>query len=171
MTDIRIATPDDTPAIRALYPAAFPEEDLLPLVSDLLGRADVLSLVATGGDAVTGHIAFTTCHVAGAEATLALLGPLAITPAHQRTGLGTALIRDGIARLTAAGAARVFVLGDPAYYGRHGFTAEAEVTPPHPLPDTWSGAWQSLSLGTARPDLSGPLTVPPPWQPRALWAP
>lgn len=169
---IRPATAQETSAIRALYPLAFPEEDLLPLLSDLLGRDDVVSLVAEApsGD-LTGHAAFTICTLPGSDAPLALLGPVAIAPEHQHKGIGTALIRDGFARMTDAGMARVFVLGDPAYYSRLGFTAETSVLPPHKLPEEWDGAWQSIRLGDEDRVLSGTLQVPPPWQPRTLWAP
>ena len=37
-------------------------------------------------------------------------------------GIGGALIRDGVARMTDRAERLVFVLGDPAYYGRFGFT-------------------------------------------------
>jgi putative acetyltransferase len=50
MTDnieIRESEPRDVPLIKALYPMAFPDEDLLPLVKELLeGSSTVHSLVA-----------------------------------------------------------------------------------------------------------------------------
>ncbi|MEM7213259.1 MAG: N-acetyltransferase [Pseudomonadota bacterium] len=186
---IRLATEPDTPAIRALYAQAFPQEDLLPLLSVLLGRDDVLSLVAISEDSLatqgnlvaqdklgaqdmlSGHAAFTTCSVSGMDAPVALLGPVAIAPEYQRQGIGTALIKAGLERMKTAGIARVFVLGDPAYYEQLQFTTETSVTPPHGLPDEWAGAWQSQSLGTHPSAPSGRLQVPAPWQPKALWAP
>jgi putative acetyltransferase len=45
-------------------------------------------------------------------------------PERQRTGIGSLLIRDGLARSRAAAWVGVFVLGDPAYYRRFGFRAE-----------------------------------------------
>ena len=58
--DIRQGQPDDIASIEKLYPAAFPEEDLLPLVRQLLAEEPgILSLVAEAGDAMVGHILFT----------------------------------------------------------------------------------------------------------------
>ncbi|MGB0627212.1 MAG: hypothetical protein ACPGQ5_11645 [Alphaproteobacteria bacterium] len=46
--EIRESDPADTAAIERLYPAAFPDEDLLPLLRNLLAdRDDVTSRVAT----------------------------------------------------------------------------------------------------------------------------
>lgn len=162
--DIRIAEAADLFAVAALYPKAFPEEDLVPLIRDLWGRADVMSLVAELDGALVGHVAFTQCHVGAAE--VALLGPLAIAPARQRQGIGGALVRDGLARLD--GAAAAVVLGDPTYYGRFGFEAGHEIAPPHDLPAGWAAAWRAVSLKGPLP--AGRLEVPPPWAPRALWS-
>ena len=53
------------------------------------------------------------------------LGPVAVSPHHQKRGIGQAMIRDGIARLKAAGETLIIVLGDPDYYSRFGFDVEA----------------------------------------------
>lgn len=170
--EIRESLPDDVTPIEKLYPKAFPEEDLLPVVRELLGEQSiVLSLVAVADDALAGHAIFTTCSIAGSPEKVALLGPLAVDPARQRQGVGSAIVGAGLRQLEVAGMSRVYVLGDPAYYGRFGFAPENDVTPPYPLPEDWRGAWQSLSLrGGGRP-LRGALSVPRPWRRRALWAP
>nr|WP_280517727.1 N-acetyltransferase [Falsirhodobacter halotolerans] len=49
------------------------------------------------------------------------LAPIAVAPMWQGQGIGADLVR---AALSAAEGAAVFVLGDPAYYGRFGFSAE-----------------------------------------------
>ncbi len=171
-TEIRESLSHDVAAIEKLYPDAFPDEDLLPLVRALLGEeSGVLSLVAIAGGGLVGHVAFTTCGISGRDERVALLGPLAVAPDRQRQGIGGALLRAGLRRLAEAGAARVYVLGDPAYYGRFGFEPDENVAPPYPLPEAWRGAWQSLGLrGDGRPP-SGSLAVPPPWRRPALWAP
>lgn len=169
---IRASAAADLPAVRSLYAKAFPDEDLQPLVTALLRDVpEALSLVAARDEAVIGHILFTPCRVAGSGVPVALLGPLAILPKHQRRGIGGALIHNGLHRLEAAGVRLVLVLGDPAYYGRFGFTAEAGILPPYPLPREWATAWQSIDLGEAGPPVHGTLSVPQPWQQPALWAP
>lgn len=172
MHDIRESQPYDIAAIEGLYPDAFPDEDLLPLVTHLLGEpTGVLSLVATDGKSVVGHVAFTTCSIADVPAKVALLGPLAVATARQKQGIGTALVREGIKRMAAADASHIYVLGDPAYYARFGFTAETGVAPPYPLPEEWRGAWQSLSLGDSGKSGKGTLSVPKPWRDATLWGP
>lgn len=168
---IRESATADLPAIRSLYAETFPDENLQPLVTDLLRNVpEVLSSVAARDEAVIGHILFTPCRVAGSSVQAALLGPLAVAPKQQRQGIGGMLIRDGLRRLETAGVGRVLVLGDSAYYGRFGFTAEADILPPYPLPREWAGAWQSIGLGAARPPVRGTLSVPQPWRQPALWA-
>lgn len=168
--EVRESVFDDMVAIEALYPKAFPDEDLLPLVKELL-RAEpfVLSLVGALGPSLVGHIIFTRCSVPECSGNAALVGPLAVAPAFQRQGIGSALIRAGLLEQERAGATQVYVLGDPAYYGRFAFEQELLVTPPYPLPEEWQGAWQSLSLTKTEPPCHGELSVPQPWQKPALW--
>lgn len=168
--DIRETEDGDTRAIESLYRDAFPHEDLLPLVRDLL-VSDALSLAGFVENALAGHVAFTPCTVAGAAGEAALLGPVAVAPQWQRQGVGSAIVDAGLKRLAHAGTARVFVLGDPAYYGRFGFETDDSVSPPYPLPEKWRGAWQSLSLSDDAPPLRGTLSIPPAWRRQALWAP
>ncbi len=160
----------DIADIDALYPEAFPDEDLRALVRTLLeDTPEAFSLVATIESELAGHIAFTACKVTGGEAPVALLGPLAVAPARHRCGIGTALLRAGVERLRASGASLVLVLGDPAYYGRLGFDVERAVAPPFALPEAWREAWRSMALDSAALRPSGTLIVPPPWDEPALW--
>jgi putative acetyltransferase len=169
---IRPGGPADLPALERLYRAAFPQEELRPLVRDLLAQASpVLSFVAPGGAEVGGHVAVTPCGVEGTPAVVALLGPLAVAPAAQRRGIGSALVRHALAALRDTAAVRALVLGDPAYYGRFGFRAETGIAAPYPLPAAWRDAWQGLALAEAAPAPRGVLRVPPPWRRPELWAP
>ncbi|MEM7566874.1 MAG: N-acetyltransferase [Pseudomonadota bacterium] len=165
---IQNARPHDAPAILSLYPRAFPGEDLRPLVTTLIaGDVPVLSLVAMRADAVVGHALFTRFE----DGRAALLGPLGVAPEEQRTGIGTALIAKGLRRLSETGTGHVFVLGDPNYYVRCGFTPETRVRPPYDLPEEWLGAWQSLTLGDAEPLASARCRLPAPWMEPRYWAP
>lgn len=171
---IRPGRADDAEAILALYPLAFPGEDLTALVRALLRLPEVLSLVAEVAGSTVGHIAFTRCPDAAGGPDMALLGPLCVAPARQRGGIGTALMRAGFHRLADDGVGRVLVLGDPAYYARVGFAPETAVAPPYPLPTEWAEAWAGLGLGDAAPS-PGPapqtLQVPEVWRDPALWGP
>lgn len=163
----------DRDAILALYPLAFPAEDLTGIVGDLLGLSGaVLSLAAWQGDALAGHALFTSGAVATKDGPpVALLGPLAVAPDHQRQGIGRRLVEEGLARLKAQGVALVLVLGDPAYYGRLGFLPERDVLAPYPLPDEWATAWQSVRLDTVAGRPAGRLVLPRPWMRPELWLP
>ena len=170
--EIRESTPEDLAAIESLYPQAFPDEDLLPLVRELLpDPALVTSLVAVIDERVKGHGLFTRCGVMESTTRAALLGPLAVAPDSQRRGIGSAIVREGLHRMAADKVSVVCVLGDPAYYGRFGFHPEASIKPPYPVPEEWKDAWRSIwPAGDARP-ISGVMTVPPPWRNAALWGP
>jgi putative acetyltransferase len=168
--EVRECQPDDLPALEALYAAAFPDENLLPLLRELLnGECDVLSLVAGTDAGPLGHAVFTRCTTTNRSTPVALLGPVAVAPARHGQGIGSAIIRKGLGILHTEGTARVLVLGDPAFYGRLGFVPDACIAPPYPLPDEWRDAWQSVNLHAAEPPLEGKLSVPHAWRQAKLW--
>lgn len=166
---IRSAEVGDLPALEALYPKMFPEEDLLPVVRALSALdSGVQSIVAVRDTDIVGHVMFTDCSVAGSTETLSVLGPLGVAPTQQKQGIGSALVQHGFAQLRDANVAAVYVLGDPNYYSRFGFVAENGIQPPYPLPPEWDGAWQSLHFSdVAIPN--GTLAVPAPWDERKYW--
>ena len=111
---VRNSTDSDLVAIESLYLGAFPEEDLVPLVKELLHDSEVaMSLIGTIEDEVVGHAIFTYCSVPGYDDRAALLGPLAVDPSRHRHGIGRALVESGVHRLLRENVAVVFVLGDP----------------------------------------------------------
>ncbi len=169
-TEFRESGAADDAGIDNLYPQAFPEEDLLPLVHELL-RSDCLglSLLALRDNNVLGHLAFTNCSVPGLNARVVLLGPLAVAPNFQKQGVGTALINESLQRLKERGVARVQVLGDPGYYQRFGFERDTNVAPPYRLPEDWADAWRYLDLRTDNEAVRGVLDVPAPWRREELW--
>lgn len=126
MMEIRDHQRDDDEAIRGVLVRAFGGEAEADLVDALCNEGDaVLSLVAVN-EAVVGHALFSRLRVqrsSGTESGLAL-APLAVDPEFQRRGIGSALVRAGLERAREMGERIVFVLGDPAYYGRFGFSAE-----------------------------------------------
>lgn len=123
---IRPEEPGDRPAILDLLRAAFPGPEEALLVDRLAADGDVvLSLVAEDAQAdppLIGHILFSPM---AAPFRALGLGPVAVDGRHRRRGLAAALIREGLRRVEAQGWQAVFVLGDPAYYSRFGFAAEA----------------------------------------------
>ncbi len=62
----------------------------------------------------------------GESAPLTLVGPVAVSPALQRGGVGRMLMTHMLAVADAGAADALMMIGDPEYYGRFfGFTAEA----------------------------------------------
>lgn len=168
--EIRLAYPSDMGRLSALYASAFPEEDLATLVQALLAYGpDVAAFVAQRDGALLGHACLTTCSVSVSAQTVGLLGPVAVTPERQRSGIGTRLIKYAIDHATQAGASAVCVLGDPGFYQRFGFRRETSITTPYPIPSVWADAWQSLRTSPDRV-IAGQLHVPVPWQDQGLWS-
>lgn len=63
----------------------------------------------------------------------------------QGMGVGRQLIETGLSVLRKRGAELFFVLGDPLYYVRFGFSTGHKVRAPYDLP--YPEAWMCLPLG------------------------
>ncbi len=124
---IRREMVEDTAAIRQVICAAFGGDDEADLVDRLRADGDlVLSLVAEQDGQVVGHAGFSRLSITDdSQSTPGVsLAPVAVLPEKQRTGVGRALIKAGHDQLRRAGETVVFVLGDPAYYSRFGYSAD-----------------------------------------------
>jgi len=125
MVEIRPERPAERTAVRRVNEAAFAGADEADLVDRLResAGADYLARVAVLDDEVVGHIVFSPVTLDPPRPDLDLRGlaPMAVLPAHQRTGIGTALVRRGLDACRRDGADAVVVLGHPAYYPRFGF--------------------------------------------------
>ena len=110
--------------VHAVNAAAFGRPDEAELVERLRAAGAVLlSLVAIEDGQVVGHILFSPVTISspGDSFVAAGLGPMAVLPEHQRRGIGSAMVRSGLAELRCAGHETVVVLGHPDYYPRFGF--------------------------------------------------
>jgi putative acetyltransferase len=128
--EIRPEQPDDVEAIRqvtldAFEGAPFSRQTEARIVDALRAAgALTLSLVAVANGEVVGHVAFSPVSIEGVYGGWYGLGPVSVSPDRQRQGVGQALIREGLGRLRALGAAGCVVLGSPDYYGRFGFSSD-----------------------------------------------
>ncbi|MGF1594181.1 MAG: GNAT family N-acetyltransferase [Kiloniellaceae bacterium] len=160
--EIREATPADLPDVSHIHRLAFGQDEEAELVHAILADPSArptLSLIARGrDDEALGHVLFSRARLAESDAVVgcALLAPLAVVPQAQGRGAGGQLIAAGLRHLEMAGIDLVFVLGDPAYYRRHGFEAAGRqgLEAPYPIADEHADAWMVQAL---RPGLLGKL--------------
>ena len=166
---IRTATPADRDAIRTVERAAFGRDDEVELVERVWGLPEylpALEFVADEDGEVTGHVLHSIGYVVsrsdpGAAVPprheLVALAPLAVAPSHQRTGVGSALMREAIARANTERYPAIVLLGHHTYYPRFGFVPARSVgiepnielpTDPDPfmarLLDAWDGSIEGV---------------------------
>ncbi|WP_315135585.1 N-acetyltransferase [Achromobacter marplatensis] len=128
--------PADHDAIFTLTQAAFKDhphsQQTEGHITNALREAGALSLslVARVDGGIAGHIAFSPVQVSDGSAHWYGLGPVAVLPGMQGRGIGAALIREGLGRLKAMGAAGCVVVGEPSYYARFGFAPMPALTYP-----------------------------------------
>lgn len=141
---VRPEEPTDHPAVRDLVTRAFGGSGEADAVAALRGLPGVVSLVAVEAGEVIGHVMVSPVGV-GAASSAPGLAPLAVHPGRQGRGVGAALVRAALEACRRRSDPVVFVVGDPAYYGRFGFRDAS----PHglryhePLP---AGAFQVAEL-------------------------
>jgi predicted N-acetyltransferase YhbS len=159
---IRDATADDLGMIAGLDVDAFGTaegEDIVRLTGDLADDASaqpLLSLVATSGGKIVGHVMFSRARIDGVaqQVSASLLAPLAVHPDVQSRGIGGRLVAEGLGRLRRAGVDLVFVLGHPGYYPRFGFIEAGAngFTAPYLIAPENAAAWMVRAL---RPGVLG----------------
>lgn len=172
---LRIATLRDQDAIHAVHWAAFPPEECEPvaqLAVDLLDTATnpgTTSWVAEIDQEVVGHVAFSpVTSAAHPDFRGAILAPVAVKPSHHRRGIARTLIEQAIRHEKEQGTEVVLVYGDPAFYGRFGFTVEAAEGLKAPFPLEFPFGWQGIDFRTS-PVLISDLTCVPSLQREELW--
>lgn len=151
---LRPEHPTDAEAIGALIAQAFAGHPHSGGTEPAIVRglraagALTLSLVAVDGTGeIVGHVAFSPVTIAGRAGRWYGLGPISVRPALQRAGIGSQLMAQGLARLKALGAEGCVVLGEPAYYGRWGFSVHEGLVYPGVPP----GYFMALAFGGGVP--------------------
>lgn len=120
---IRPESPNDVIGIYQINVSAFETEAEAGLVNTLREAIpSFISLVAEDSGEIIGHILFSPVILTGhPDLKLAGLAPMAVIPPKQNSGIGSALVRAGIAKCKELGYDAVAVLGHPNYYPRFGF--------------------------------------------------
>jgi putative acetyltransferase len=156
--EIRPATEDDQRAIRAVHDAAF-EGTLEGDIAAALRASgeDRISLVATEGEAIVGHVVLSEGRVG--DTPVLCLGPIGVLPEHQGRGTGSALMRAALARAAESSAGLVVLVGHPGYYPRFGFEPARALG----LECKWDldEPWMALRLPRYDPALRGLVRYPP----------
>jgi putative hydrolase of the HAD superfamily len=126
---VRQELPADIPGIRSVNRSAFPQETEANLVDLVRERGNLtLSLVATDGERILGHVLFSPVTLEPDHNGLrgVGLGPVAVLPEMQGRGIGSRLIESGLEICQRRGYGFAVLLGDPRYYSRFGFIPAAE---------------------------------------------
>ncbi len=122
MITIRAEHPEDVAAIRELTTLAFDGLTEAAIIDAIrISCPGRVSLVATENGEIVGHILFSPVTINGSPIVGMGLAPMAVLPERQGLGIGTDLVRQGLARLREEGCPFVIVLGHPDYYPRFGF--------------------------------------------------
>ena len=148
--NIRLAQETDLNSILKVIETAFSDEEnkvIINLVQELHQETtspSIKSLVAELDNQVIGYVSYSPIFLKSAFSISGyILAPLAVSPEHQKQGVGSNLINAGIEMLTKDGVDVLLVYGDPAYYGQFGFKEEIghSFVPPYTLqyPFGWTG--------------------------------
>ena len=162
--ELRPERRDDRDAVREVQREAFGDQGdvvarLVDALRDTVTSKLGQSIVAEDGGEIIGHVMFTTS-LLDAQRRLVdvqVLSPLGVASEHQGRGVGSALVRRGLATAAEQGAPLVFLEGDPGYYSRFGFTPGGELgfrKPSLRIPDQ---AFQVVKLPAFEPWMGGTL--------------
>src|SRR6056300_818843 len=126
--NIRLAQETDLDSILKVIETAFSDEEnkvIMNLAQELsreVTSPSIKSLVAEVDNQVSGYVSYSPILLKSDSSMCGyILAPLAVSPEHQKQGVGSNLIKSGIDMLTKDGVGVLMVYGDPAYYGRLGF--------------------------------------------------
>ena len=138
MIEIREEQETDREAIHKLNEQAFGQPTEANIVDALRASCPgVVSLVALINSRIAGHILFSPVVIESSNGTITGMGlaPIAVLPEHQRQGIGSKLVRRGIARLKDRQCPFVVVVGHAEDYPRFGF----ERASLHDIRSQWDG--------------------------------
>ena len=153
----------DHAPIRTVLGAAF-EEQAVPgeapveigLVDALRASSEWLPPLALVAEAADGDVlGYVVCTRGWVDERPALgLGPLAVSPAAQRQGTGSALMHAVLGAADALEEPLVALVGHTGYYPRFGFRPALELGIEPPVAD-WAAHFQVRPMSSYRPDLRG----------------
>jgi putative acetyltransferase len=166
---VRQAREADLGRILEIHREAFDTISEADLVASLItGGYDTISLVAVTDAMVVGHVVLSPAEVVGERDEpwpLLVLAPVAVLPAYQRQGIGSALVAAALDAARESGARAVSVLGHPGYYPRFGFREALPLQVRAPFADIPQEAWMIAELEPRALDgVSGVVRYAPPFE-------
>lgn len=112
---------------------------------------------------IVGHVMISSASLQDGDVhrRIAILSPLAVAPAFQGRGIGSALVEEATARASLRGEPLVVLEGSPAFYGRLGFEHSVPYGIRIMLP-SWAPpeAAQVLRLRDCDPSIRGLVVYP-----------
>jgi putative acetyltransferase len=158
---VRQETAEDHDEVRAVHTQAFGDSERVPALVEALRAARAplapLSLVATIGDRVVGHVMLSACRLDALPRLVDVvsLSPLGVLPEFQRQGIGTRLVAQALAEADSRGIPLVFLEGSPHYYGKRGFSDATKVGFRAPTLRYPPGAFQVAKLSSYEEWMTG----------------
>jgi predicted N-acetyltransferase YhbS len=103
------------------------EQDFVNKLRASMNYIPQLASVAEEDSKLVGHIMLTKTYVTmgNSKFDALLLAPLSVRLEYRRRGIGSKLVRQSFELAKNLGHSVVFVVGDPAFYGRFDFTSSA----------------------------------------------
>lgn len=163
---IRPETDKDRMAIWNVDRTAFNSDAEANLVDALRDGGFVeASLMAELDGQIVGHILFSRITIITNNGTVEAvsLAPMAVLPSHQRQGIGSKLVQDGLRTCRKLAHTIIVVLGHPEFYPRFGFSAKLA----QPLQNPFGGgdAWMATEFEPGALDgVEGRVEYPPPFR-------
>lgn len=164
-------------ALENVYFNSFPADEApitFKLISEIIEAGSTTDSLVLGYEvngALVAGVAFSPVVMKDVSSPGAfILAPLAVHSEYHHKGIARQLIESGKETLAARGIDFLFVYGDPAFYGRFGFSVELGkcFVPPYEL--EYDFGWQALQLGTADAGhTKHSFTCIPPLSDASLW--
>ena len=167
---IRPATEGDRADVHRVVVTAFGDEgpEVRAMVEALEAAGHVrASLVAEVDGRVAGHVMLSHAWLDCRErlVDVLMLSPLAVAPAEQGRGIGTALLEAAVAEARHLARPAVFLEGDPRYYGPRGWESGSDRGFTAPSTRIPGPAFQVRTLEGWQPWMTGAVVYV-----EALWA-